>query len=109
MHHHNVLLLDPASDEKNVKQEVRSVQETKREEVTQICYLPDHVTWDADDVVEEAVLGEELVDDSSSSEEEPGSQVEFVGEVKHCEARIGDEAFEESFFFPPMFICQNTT
>ena len=58
--------------------------------------------------MEEAVLGEEVVDDSSSSEEEPGSQVEFVGEVKHCEARIGDEAFEESFFFPLVFICQNT-
>ena len=58
--------------------------------------------------MEEAVLGEEVVDDSSSSEEEPGSQVEFVGEVKHCEARIGDEAFEESFFSPLVFICQNT-
>ena len=70
--------------------------------------LPKHVAAHAHDVVHQGVPLHHRNHQPLPADEEPDSTIQLKREVKHGETGIGYKTFEDAFFFPLLFITQNT-
>ena len=95
MQHDYPLLLHPAHDEDEVEDDVPG-EDAKTVELGQVAELPDHISWHAEDVVEQGVALEEGADNSFPRYKESHSQEQFIREVQCREAGVGDEALEDT-------------
>ena len=74
----------------------------------QVPDLPQHVAADTHDVVHQGVPLQHHGHCPLPTDEEPNGSIQLKWEIKHGETGIGYKAFEDAFFFPLLFIRQDT-
>ena len=104
--HDDIFLLDPASEEHEVAQDV-GAKNSQAAELEEVLSLPHHVQAHDGNVVEEDVSLHAGVRDPVPLYKVSQPEIKFKWKVQDGETGVGNETFKHTFLFPCMVVCQD--